>query len=411
MAVTCVWAVSSNVSDVSNYIANPEKTIISTEDYIGMHTADVISDDMTEKLCLVRGINCSPKHAVEQFAMVREQYDKNNIPVIAYHGCISFVKDEVTPQETVAIAKEFVESMWGNDHQILLSAHLNTQHLHCHFLINSVSFTDGHILHDEKAWFIFSKKADEICKKYNKSVIGDPDRSHKKVLTDRESACITCIDKALADSTSYAEFLSNIQKEPCTVNFAISSAVWTIIPDGWTIPVVTDTLGKNYGKDAILSRYPEVEEVAEKFTIPSVLERVDFVGYQTTVAHKVQSVISNNVKYDEREPNKTYLPRKVKKQVENMAKGLEVMVKENITSLPDLNRYILLQNNRIKDLKKRLSDVPESELSEITANINAMTANVRAVSEIKDAMTSRTDDVFDVATEPYVNKDERGNVK
>ena len=86
------------------------------------------------------------------------------------------------------------------------------------------------------------------------------------------------------------------------------------------------------------------------------------------------------------------------------------MVKENITSLPDLNRYILLQNNRLKDLKKRLSDVPESELSDITANINTMTANVRAVSEIKDAMTSRTDDVFDVATE-NVNKVERGNVK
>ena len=33
--------------------------------------------------------------------------------------------------------------MWGDRFQVVVSTHLNTEHLHNHFVINSVSFKDG----------------------------------------------------------------------------------------------------------------------------------------------------------------------------------------------------------------------------------------------------------------------------
>ena len=33
--------------------------------------------------------------------------------------------------------------MWGDRYQVLVSVHLNTNNVHCHFVVNPVSFKDG----------------------------------------------------------------------------------------------------------------------------------------------------------------------------------------------------------------------------------------------------------------------------
>lgn len=352
MAVTKIWTVTSNISDVQSYIANPEKTSITYEEYELMHTPDIVNDG-SEEISLVRGINCSPKHAVEQFNMVKEQYDKASNSIQAYHGCISFGKEEVTPKETVDIARDFVESVWGDNYQVLLAAHLNTQHLHCHFLINSVSFVDGHMLHAEKAWFIFRQTADMICEKYGKNIIDEPNRSHNKGPTDRESAAKTCMDRALASSKSFAEFLSNIQCEPCTVNFSMHNKKWTILPEGWTVPVTTNKLGAEYSKESILERFPDADKEIERFTVPEVLERVDLTGYQAMVADRIMTTIKDNMVVNEREPSRTYLPHKMKKEVMSMSSGLEAMAANNITSKPLFDRFLMMLSQRLIDLNKK----------------------------------------------------------
>ena len=54
--------------------------------------------------------------------------------------------------------------------------HLNTKHLHCHFVINSVSFADGKRLKDkEKSWYYFRHIADEICLEHKLSIVEKPE--------------------------------------------------------------------------------------------------------------------------------------------------------------------------------------------------------------------------------------------
>ena len=62
---------------------------------------------------------------------------------------------------------EFANEVWGKRFQVVVTTHLNTKHLHCHYVINSVSFVDGkRVWGDEKAWFKFRLVADQLCEKY-----------------------------------------------------------------------------------------------------------------------------------------------------------------------------------------------------------------------------------------------------
>ena len=63
--------------------------------------------------------------------------------VVAYHGIQSFKANEVTPEKAFEIGKETARKMWGDRDQVLVTVHLNTDNVHCHFVVNSCSFKDG----------------------------------------------------------------------------------------------------------------------------------------------------------------------------------------------------------------------------------------------------------------------------
>ena len=73
----------------------------------------------------------------------------------------------------VKLAKE----MWGDRFEIIVTTHLDKEHIHCHFCFNSVSFRDGGKYNYSKA----ERKrmmeiSDRLCREYDLSVI---EMSHK----------------------------------------------------------------------------------------------------------------------------------------------------------------------------------------------------------------------------------------
>ena len=54
--------------------------------------------------------------------------------------------DDITPQEVNAIGLEFAQRQFS-DFEVVVAIHVDTGHLHNHFVVNSVSFVDGHKLH------------------------------------------------------------------------------------------------------------------------------------------------------------------------------------------------------------------------------------------------------------------------
>ena len=170
MAVSKIWKVTVRLDQVIDYATNPEKTAAkeySPEQYQAL--ADVLQyakdEEKTEREFYVGGINCNASTARDQFVTVKEQFDKCD-GIQAYHGYLSF-KDEpnITPELAQQIGTEFAKRVWGDRFQVVVTTHLNTKHLHCHFVVNSVSFVDGkRMQNNEKHWRYFRHIADELCR-------------------------------------------------------------------------------------------------------------------------------------------------------------------------------------------------------------------------------------------------------
>lgn|GEM_PF-3100016 len=170
MATTKLWAVHSNAGGVIDYDKNPEKTMLEdrkVEDGL-MLFPDTVP---TVEGQLIAGVNCDPEHAAEEMDAVKEQFGKKG-GVLGYHGYISFPgQDGLNPIEVLTVAKKIAEEMWGEDFQVLLSVHTNTDTLHCHFFVNSVSFRDGHkAVNNEKNYYRLKAVTDKVCAEYNLTV-------------------------------------------------------------------------------------------------------------------------------------------------------------------------------------------------------------------------------------------------
>ena len=178
MAVTRIWAVRNNLSQVIDYASNKSKTDLSKySDLINaLHYA--ANDEKTnlenEKKLLVEGINCDPDIAARQMIDTKEIYGKTD-GVVAYHAYISFKPGEVSPEEAQQVAMEVANRMWGKDYEMIVATHLNANCVHCHIVINSVSMTDGRKMNENKAMYqLFRKTSDEVCLEHGLSVIEKP---------------------------------------------------------------------------------------------------------------------------------------------------------------------------------------------------------------------------------------------
>ena len=178
MAVTRIWAVRNNLSQVVDYASNKSKTDLSKYfDLIDAlhYAADEEKTNLeNEQKLLVEGINCDPDIAARQMIDTKEIYGKTD-GVVAYHAYISFKPGEVSPEEAQEVAMEVANKMWGKDYEIIVATHLNANCVHCHIVINSVSMTDGRKMNENKAMYqLFRKTSDAVCLEHGLSVIGKP---------------------------------------------------------------------------------------------------------------------------------------------------------------------------------------------------------------------------------------------
>lgn len=174
MATTKIWKVQKRLDHVIDYATNEVKTRKNSNGY-GMDKFDSISQVMTyatnpdkiEKQFYTTSINCEVKDSVKQMQLVKMIYGKEN-GILAFHAYQSFNEGEVTPEISHEIGVKLANEMWGD----VVSTHLNTEHLHNHFVINSVSFKDGKKYYSNLTnTALLRKTSDEICEEYGLSVL------------------------------------------------------------------------------------------------------------------------------------------------------------------------------------------------------------------------------------------------
>lgn len=218
MAVTKIWPVRGKPDSPLSYVMDEMKTAnpkwnreeLSALTDVMHYAAD---EDKTEKQFFVTGINCSAQIARDQFVTVKKQFGKEG-GIVAYHGYQSFEEGEVSPELAHRIGVEFAQRVWGEDYQVLVATHLNTDHIHNHFVVNSVSFRHGRRLR-EKQWYELNRVSDEICREHGLSVVEHPKgkglpyqehRSEQQGGSTRRNVTRAAVDEAIAVSTNLKEF-------------------------------------------------------------------------------------------------------------------------------------------------------------------------------------------------------------
>jgi len=217
MAVTGFWPVFKNLKATLDYADNPDKTTapeyLDEDLYAALRYAE--NDDKTDRKVFVGGINCSAQNAYAEMIAVQRRFGLRG-KVVGYHGIQSFREDEVTPEQAFAIGKATARRMWGARYQVLVTVHLNTDNVHCHFVVNPVSFRDGskfrNKIGDHKE---LRKISDEICREHGLSVLENSDFYskgkkkeywvHKAGKQSRRDMLRRDVEEALAKCGSFRE--------------------------------------------------------------------------------------------------------------------------------------------------------------------------------------------------------------
>ncbi len=238
MAITKIWKFKSRLDQLIEYAINGEKT---------------------EQKLYVSGINCIPDTAFYEMKNVKKQFFKTE-GIECFHGIQSFVKDEVTPEQAHEIGVKLANELWGEKFQVIVSTHLNTDNIHNHFVINSVSFIDGKRFYNTKRdYALMRKTSDRLCKEYVVTVLKQEEKYNKYSTSNLYKELMRdSIDYAIASSKDYDEFIQilkdldyiitdrnnalSIRREPYKRNTRIERQ-----------------FGKNYSKENIYKRILETQ--------------------------------------------------------------------------------------------------------------------------------------------------------
>ena len=256
MASTGFWPVKSRLKEVIDYAENPDKTTDKRflDEDLWAALRYVENDKKTDQTMYVSGINCPKQRAYQCMMATKRRYGKLGGNV-AYHGYQSFVQGEVTPEEAHAIGIETAKRMWGKDYEIVVTTHLNTDNIHNHFVVNSVSFKTGRKFENHIRDHVELRQiSDAVCKEHDKSVIPftrfynnkkeywmrkDGKMSHRDMLR-RD------VDEALSKSGSFAEMEYYLKCLGYRFARDYNYAHISVIADGWKRAIRLDSLGEKY---------------------------------------------------------------------------------------------------------------------------------------------------------------------
>ena len=153
-----------------------------------------------------------PDTAFYEMKNVKKQFFKTG-GIECFHAIQSFAEKEVTPEQAHEIGIKLAEELWGDRFQVIVSTHLNTNNIHTHFVLNSVSFLDGkRFCNTKKDYATMRKTSDRLCEDYGLSVLKQKDKYNKYATSSLYKELMKdSIDYAIENAKDYNEFIKILQ--------------------------------------------------------------------------------------------------------------------------------------------------------------------------------------------------------
>lgn len=366
MATTGFWPVKNRLKEVIDYARNPDKTtdkkFLDEDLYAALRYVE--DDKKTDQTMYISGINCPKQRAYEYMMATKHRFGKLGGNV-AYHGYQSFISGEVTPEEAHQIGLETARRMWGKDYEIVVTTHLNTDNLHNHIVVNSVSFRTGRKFENHISdHYKLREISDAVCLERDKSVL-PPSKftgNRKKDYWIHKSGGLTHrdilkrdIDEAISNTTNWKAF--DLYLKNLGYSYARNSDYRhpSIIALGWKRSVRIDSLGEQYTQEKIRERLISNQKditlyavrIPKRFT-PLMELQLEFKkakrmdGIQLTFALIIELwklMTSNNIDRSSPKPLSPSLRRGVRRLDQTM-KEYWLLCENQIDSVQELVSFI-----------------------------------------------------------------------
>lgn len=358
MATTSLWPINKTINNTIEYVENKDKTQIPISDL--SNTIDYASNkNKTEEQFYVTGINCDSNSVYQDMMLVKKAYNKiDNIQ--GFHGYQSFKEGEVTPDVAHKIGIQLANEMWGDEFQVVVTTHLNTNHVHNHFVVNSVSMKDGHKYnYSNHEMARLRQTNDFICKEYGLSSLEEKvtrknfdfskymNHDNYSVRTQRD------IDIAIKNSFNYQDFINTMKK----MNYEVIERYGKLSVKHANMKRnirIERQFGEDYTIDNIYRRI--TEEVPDKLTI----EELTTYNYHKNKYYKNKHSLGAmflyfifRIKIYEKSPRNYHISEEMKKEINKMELynlELRFMDENRIDSYEDLHCYKVICKEALDDL-------------------------------------------------------------
>lgn len=444
MAVTSLWRVHGNLNNVILYTENKDKTEVIKTNNDDRDPEKLLSDlfnyaardDATLVKKYVYGINCDPENAVEEMMNVKKHFGKLG-GVTAYHGYLSFTKGEVDADTAHEIGIRLAEKCWGEKYQVVVCTHLDKEsHLHCHFVINTVSFIDGIKFHRTKSDYAqMRNEADALCREYGLSVVEYPNnrrQNYEQYVSEKNgkltnSAIIKSdMDVCMNAARTYDEFIKLMSKKGYT--FDLSGKHEKITHPDFARPRRLITLGKEYTIGCIketIRRNWQFEK--EEYLPQDETDKLFNEKYEDEYEEEYDSLLSDrtmpHLRYlydrytfemtnwiDRKQYNKykLYLIKDDIRKFNRFAEEQDVLLYNHIDTGTDLLNFISTCDNELKQfeearkklrtkLKSAENSGDEKLASELRSNISVVTQAMKKVRRDKKVCENIRDRAPEIA--------------
>ena len=193
---------------------------------------------------LISGVNCNGANSILEFETTKAAHGKLD-GTNFYQYVQSFADwENITPQQAHEVAKEFAVRAWPGM-EVLVTTHCDTDNVHSHFVINSVSFETGLKLRQNPNTLIDLRQiSDQICQAHHLSVLPQKSKKQSKGMSAREYRAaakgqswkfrlINTIDDCMRYAGSREEFISLMKSEGYAVRWEDSrKSITYTTPDG-----------------------------------------------------------------------------------------------------------------------------------------------------------------------------------
>ena len=404
MATTRIWSIKGRLDSVINYVTNQEKTdgnrYTDTELQALTDVIDYAEDGAkTHNKVYVSGINLSPDIARDQMVMTKLQFGKTD-KILAYHGYQSFLPGGVTPDMAHEIGIKLAERLWGNRFQVLVTTHLDHEHIHNHFCLNSVSFVDGKKFRGgRKAYWIMRAESDKICAEYGLSVIKNPGKgkNYAEWKAEQESRPTVRgqikdeLDEIIKCSYTYEQFWRILKQRGYEVK--TTGKYIALKPAFSQRHIRLKSLGKNYSEEAIRQRIIAARNGIRSLDKPIADYNAWLNKYEPTKLHGFKALyyhylyLFGKIRKKETPQRVSFYMREELIKFERYQKQFHFLIENNIETTEQLIGFKKNTEKNISDLvfqRGKLYDKNSSkaEIKTINSKLQKLRKDVRMCNNI-----------------------------